>query len=147
MKRFRHEFVKTIPDRLDYCVLYISIEYGTIMHLCACGCGNEVITPLSPAGWKISYDGESISLNPSIGNWSFECQSHYWIKSGKIVWSYKFSEDEIIKTRNLDEQDQKKRYQEKLFERKDRGHIIANASKSKRFSWIDKLFFWQRRII
>lgn len=48
------------------------------------------------------FDGENISLHPSIGNWSFPCQSHYWIKNGSIKWSGKFTKEEIEEVRKRD---------------------------------------------
>lgn len=82
-----------IPDRLKDGVLYISIEHCTAIHKCACGCGNEVVTPFSPTGWSLTFNGKTVSLNPSIGNWNFKCKSHYWITKSKIEiareWSYK----------------------------------------------------------
>ena len=41
-------FVVTIPQALEPGVLYVSMEYGTVVHSCCCGCGLEVITPLTP---------------------------------------------------------------------------------------------------
>ena len=66
--------------------LYVSVEFGTVIHKCCCGCGNEVVTPLSPDDWKLMFDGRSISLYPSIGNWSFPCRSHYWIRNSRVEW-------------------------------------------------------------
>jgi hypothetical protein len=80
----KHEFVEQIPERLNDGVLYVSMSFGTVVHKCACGCGSEVVTPLSPTDWKLTFDGESISLHPSIGNWSFACRSHYWITNGQV---------------------------------------------------------------
>jgi hypothetical protein len=77
-------FVETIPEGLDAGVLYVSMNYATAIHLCACGCGKEVVTPFSPTDWKLYFDGENVTLHPSIGNWSFPCRSHYWIRGGKI---------------------------------------------------------------
>lgn len=71
--RVRHEFVQFIPDVLDSEILYISIEYAAAMHLCLCGCEERVVTPLSPTDWRLTFDGESVLLHPSIGNWSFDC--------------------------------------------------------------------------
>jgi hypothetical protein len=81
------EFVKYIPQHLDEGVLYLSMEFNTVNHLCACGCGLEVVTPLSPKSWQVTYDGEAISLYPSIGNWQFPCKSHYWIIENEVVWA------------------------------------------------------------
>lgn len=95
MKTIRYEFVKFIPELLEDGVLYISIEYSTAVHKCICGCGNEVVTPFSPAGWELRFDGKTVSLNPSIGNWSFECRSHYFIIRNKIRMARRWSEWEI----------------------------------------------------
>ncbi|WP_353963011.1 DUF6527 family protein [Streptomyces sp. NBC_00365] len=40
----------------------------------SCGCGRKVVTPLAPQEWKLTLDGVSVSLHPSIGNWSFPLQ-------------------------------------------------------------------------
>jgi hypothetical protein len=42
-----------------------------------CGCGKKVVLPLHPTHGKLTYDGETVSLSPSVGNWSFPCESHY----------------------------------------------------------------------
>jgi hypothetical protein len=97
-----HEFLEFIPDKLEEGVLYLSIEYATAAHKCACGCGNEVFTPLSRTDWKLIFDGESVSLKPSIGNWSFDCQSHYWIDEGRIVWAPSWPREKIDHGRELD---------------------------------------------
>lgn len=97
--RLRHEFVDYIPNQLNDSVLYVSIRFGTVVHRCACGCGEEVVTPLGPAEWKLTYDGRTISLEPSIGNWSFPCRSHYWIDEGSVRWARGFSEDEVALVR------------------------------------------------
>jgi hypothetical protein len=97
-----HEFVELIPGELKDGVLYISIKYATTAHKCSCGCGNEVITPISPTDWKLLFDGETISLYPSIGNWNFPCQSHYWITQNKIKWALSWSEEEITNGRRHD---------------------------------------------
>ena len=98
----KHKFVEFIPDKVEEDIIYISIPFDTITHKCCCGCGNEVVTPLSPTDWTLSYDGESVSLSPSIGNWNFECKSHYWIKNNKVKWATEWSKDEIKKSRKFD---------------------------------------------
>lgn len=95
----RHEFVEFIPDSLHPGVLYISIPYATTAHLCMSGCGNEVVLPLSPQQWKLTFDGRTVSLAPSVGNWSFECQSHYWITRDSIRWARQMSKEAIASTR------------------------------------------------
>ena len=81
-----HRFVTSVPDDVEPGVLYVSIEYDTTIHLCACGCRNQVVLPLHPTAWRVTYDGESVSMSPSVGNWSFPCRSHYWIERGRIRW-------------------------------------------------------------
>jgi hypothetical protein len=98
----RPEFVRAIPEKLSEGTLYVSIEFATAAHSCACGCSREVVTPLSPTDWKITYDGVSISLFPSIGNWSFSCRSHYWIDGGRVVWADQWSDDMIAAGRARD---------------------------------------------
>jgi hypothetical protein len=94
--------VESFPDRLDAGKLYVSIEFATVAHSCACGCKNQVITPLSPADWQLTFDGETISLRPSVGNWSFDCQSHYWIEKNKVHWASQFSRQEVDSVRAHD---------------------------------------------
>jgi hypothetical protein len=112
----KHKFVKNIPDNLEEGVVYISLIYGTVVHKCCCGCGKEVITPLSSTDWKLIFDGESVSLYPSIGNWNFDCKSHYWIRNDKVVWCRRWSKDEINAGRHEDYL-QKKRYFNKVNKR------------------------------
>lgn len=98
----QHEFVETIPRKLAEGVLYISIPYATAAHLCFCGCGSEINTPLSPTDWRLIFDGRSVSLYPSIGNWSLPCRSHYWIDRDRIGWARQMSQAEITAGRVRD---------------------------------------------
>jgi hypothetical protein len=43
-----------------------------------------------------------VSLNPSIGNWSFRCQSHYWIRRNRVIWADHWSREEIEAVRRSD---------------------------------------------
>lgn len=92
MSTLTHEFVELLPDTLEEAKIYISIPYATATHRCCCGCGKEVVTPLSPTDWKLIFDGQAISLDPSIGNWGFPCQSHYWIKKNNVKWDHQWSD-------------------------------------------------------
>src|ERR1035438_8131146 len=74
--RIRHEFVEFIPKERQEGVLYISIPYAMTVHNCFCGCGLKVVTPISPVGWKLTFDGDTVTLSPSIGSSSFPCRSH-----------------------------------------------------------------------
>jgi len=101
-KILSHEFIEYIPDDLKDGTLYVSMAFATVVHKCCCGCGSEVVTPLSPTDWKLIFDGQSISLYPSIGNWNFACQSHYWIKNNRIRWASQWSQEEITAGRKND---------------------------------------------
>lgn len=85
-QRLSHKFVEFIPEQLQEGVLYVSTTYATAAHLCFCGCGREVVTPLSPTDWRLTFNRKTVSLSPSIGNWSFPCRSHYWIKNNCVQW-------------------------------------------------------------
>lgn len=91
----RHEFVEFIPESLEPGVVYVSIPYATTAHLCCCGCGSEAVNPLAPHSWRLTFDGQSISFSPSIGNWSFPCQSHYWIRNDQVEWAGTWSQKKI----------------------------------------------------
>ncbi len=84
---FSPEFVEFIPESPKEGVLYISIRFATATHRCACGCGQIVVTPIKPADWSLTWNGEEVSIYPSIGNWNFPCRSHYWIRRNRIVWA------------------------------------------------------------
>ena len=98
----RHAFVESIPTELEERVLYVTVQYCTAVHKCFCGCGQKVVTPLSPAQWRLIFDGETVSLEPSIGNWSFRCESHYWITSGQVKAAGHFTRERIIAVRAAD---------------------------------------------
>lgn len=100
--QLRPEFVEHIPEVLEDGVLYVSMNFATTMHKCCCGCAREVIAPLSPTDWEITYNGASISVSPSIGNWSFECQSHYWIEENRVRWAGRWTPERIAQGRAAD---------------------------------------------
>lgn len=74
-----HEYVETMPKVMQQGVLYISAKYHTAIHLCLCGCGQQTVTPLNENGWSLFDVGNKITLTPSVGNYSFDCKSHYII--------------------------------------------------------------------
>jgi len=108
MKIVQHKFVEFIPDVLEEGVLYISVEYCTAIHRCACGCGQEVVTPISPTDWQLTFNGKSVSLSPSIGNWNFECRSHYWIVNNEIRYSNNWDKSQVADGRKKDKKTKKK---------------------------------------
>lgn len=93
--KFRLERVRTMPAKLEPGVLYVSEEFETAAHLCACGCGLKVRTPLGPTEWKFTDHPGGPSLKPSIGNWQLPCKSHYWIDRGEVEWSTQWTLKQI----------------------------------------------------
>lgn len=84
------EFVKYVPEQMVQGVLYVSEEFGTAIHLCACGwCKQKTVTPfhIGERGWKYTRSPEDrVTLFPSIGNYQMPCKSHYWVKDNKVIW-------------------------------------------------------------
>lgn len=103
VERIRAEFVEFVPKRVETGVLYVSRKYKTASHLCCCGCGNKVVTPLKPGGWQLTMQRGSVTLYPSIGSWSLPCQSHYFIRGNRIVWAPEWSKSEIEEGRRSDQ--------------------------------------------
>lgn len=103
--RLDPEFVDIFPDVLEQGVLFISMKYAITAHLCASGCGNKVVLPLSPAEWKMYFDGEAVSLTPSVGNWEYPCQAHYWIRGNEIHWASTWTKNQIESGRANDQRD------------------------------------------
>lgn len=90
-------FVEEIPNIIDEEILYVSLRYNSVIHRCACGCREIISTPLDREyGWTMKYDGEHISLYPSIGNGAYECHSHYFIRDNHIIW---LGETTVVKQR------------------------------------------------
>ncbi|MFC4943789.1 DUF6527 family protein [Pseudonocardia sp. GCM10023141] len=94
--------VSTIPEQPEPGVLYVSVKYATTLHLCACGCSNEVVLGISPHDWKITWDGPTVTISPSVGSWSLPCQSHYLIRRNEIRWAQRWSSEEIERGRTAD---------------------------------------------
>lgn len=111
--KLEHTFVHYIPEQLAPGVIYISMEYATAAHACCCGCGEQVITPFTPTDWKLTFDGETVSLWPSIGNWNFACRSHYIIRNSKVLGAEPWSDKKIDCGREED-----KRRKQEYFESK-----------------------------
>jgi hypothetical protein len=95
LHEIRHEFVELAPGILEPGILYISVKYKNMVHLCFCGCGQKVVTPLSPTGWELTFNGRTVSISPSVGNWNLECQSHYVISHNRVQWAGRWSKEMI----------------------------------------------------
>lgn len=105
LHKLEPEFVELMPQGLLPGTLYISISYATTQHLCACGCGNKVVLPLSPADWTMCFDGEAVSMDPSVGNWEYPCKSHYWIEKNQVRWAGRWTPAQIEAGRARDLED------------------------------------------
>lgn len=104
--RLEPVFVEFIPSEkeLRRGKLYISMQYTTTVHLCASGCGEKVVLPLNPAKWRLEFDGDRVTLWPSVGNWTLPCRSHYWIRGNKVVWASSWDDKRIAAGRRRDEE-------------------------------------------
>jgi hypothetical protein len=100
-EQFAPEFVEFVPAGLTPGVLYVSLEYATSSHLCACGCGTRVVTPLGRADWVLTFNGQ-VSLSPSIGNGQERCRSHYLIRDNRVVWCRPMSRSEAHQVHRRD---------------------------------------------
>jgi len=105
--------VQFIPKTLEAGILYVAEELGAAAHLCPCGCGAKVRTPLSPTDWSLSKTSRGPTLDPSIGNWQEPCKSHYWIRKGEIVWAPRWTEEEIAAGRKAEQKRAEQYYRAK----------------------------------
>jgi hypothetical protein len=96
---FRMERAKYIPADVKPNVLYVSDDFGIAIHLCACGCGSKVKTPLGPTEWSVKETKDGPTVWPSIGSWQLPCRSHYVIKQGRIQWAPAWTPDQIQRGR------------------------------------------------
>ena len=96
--------VQYMPKELESGVLYASEEFGTAAHLCACGCGSKIRTPLDSTEWSLEETDKGPPLYPSIGNWQQACQSHYWIYLGEVKWANKWTPEQIAAGRRGEEE-------------------------------------------
>lgn len=103
-----HEFVEHVPRQLADGILYVSLRYRTAVHRCACGCGNKVVTPIRPSDWTLIFNGDTVSLSPSVGNWQFPCRSHYWVRENRIRWSGRWTNAQIAAGRKRDLRDRER---------------------------------------
>lgn len=121
-----------MPKELQSGVLYVSKEFGTAAHLCACGCGAKIRTPLGPTEWTVKDTKNGPTLYPSIGNWQQACQSHYWIRRGEVIWAEKWTPEQVAAGR-ANEEERRRDYYDSIYDT--RGGIL------KRIWFLVKKFF------
>ena len=119
--------VEFIPKDLQPGLLYVSDRFRLAVHLCACGCGRKVTTPLKPTEWTLTATDARPSLRPSVGSWQLPCQSHYWITDGKVVWSTQWTPEQIAAGRRGEEA---------------RREAYYGELDRKRGGWLRRLFRW-----
>lgn len=102
VERLETVFVDEIPEVLEDGILYVSHTCKVALHNCACGCGEEVSTPLVRTEYSLTMEGDDASIWPSVGNHDFACASHYIIKKGRIVGAGQMSRAAIEKGRQQD---------------------------------------------
>lgn len=51
-----YRLVDAAPVTMEHGVIYVSQRYHTAAHLCACGRGLEIVTPLGPDNWSFAID-------------------------------------------------------------------------------------------
>lgn len=85
---FETVFTDGIPHKLEQGKLYVCKKDKLVMHLCPCGCGEYVMTPIdgSDYSWQYTNHNGKITLRPSIGNFSLPCKSHYYITENRVEW-------------------------------------------------------------
>jgi Family of unknown function (DUF6527) len=103
VNRITLEHVQYLPRARAPGILYVSEEFAVAGHLCACGCGNKVITPLGPAEWTFTERNGRPTLDPSVGNWQLPCRSHYVIAEGQIHWGDQWSDAQVASGRRAEQ--------------------------------------------
>lgn len=132
LKKIELQRVHYMPKELKPGILYVSEEFGAAAHLCACGCGSKIRTPLGPTEWTLEETSRGPTLHPSVGNWQKTCQSHYVIHQGEIIWAGKWTKAQIAAGRRNEEERRKKYYD--VLDRQ-RGGILYKLRR-----WVISLF-------
>ncbi len=73
-----------VPSEKEEGVLYVSDEFELCVHLCACGCGRQSVTPFFEGEWTLTREDGRFTLSPSILNRT--CGAHYFVRDNRIVW-------------------------------------------------------------
>ncbi len=129
--RIELEHVRYMPKELKPGVLYVSEEFGAAAHLCPCGCGLKVRTPLGPTDWSLSEASRGPTLFPSIGNWQQPCRSHYWICDGEITWADDWTPEEVSVGRRTEDAQSRAHY---------------DRAEQSRHRWLQKFWAWGKHV-
>lgn len=132
IKKIKLQYVHYMPKELEPGILYVSKEFGAAAHLCACGCGAKIRTPLGPTEWTLEETNSGPTLCPSVGNWQQACQSHYIICRGEIIWANKWTPEQIAAGRRNEEK-RRRDYYDAIYRK--RSGLLG-----KFWHWIKKFF-------
>lgn len=154
IKQIRPESVEFIPERIEEGVLYISERYSTAVHKCCCGCGQEVVTPLSSAEWSVKRKGGRVSLWPSIGNWSYPCRSHYVIWDSRVLEARAMTERQIQRVKANDRADKTAQIRRTNHDKdaaalisKLNAKIAASHESQSNMHWPQRLIHWWKSLL
>lgn len=123
--------VAYMPKELEPGILYAALEFGAVAHLCACGCGTKIRTPLGVTEWSLREGPQGPTLRPSVGNWQQPCRSHYLITNGEIEWAGQWTAAQIAAGRKREEDRRAAHYEAKYA--KQRGILVQF------WNWLKKL--------
>jgi hypothetical protein len=99
--------VHYIPENFDPGVFYYSEVYAIAGHLCPCGCGNKVITPIDADHWSYTQTDGKPTLYPCLENHHLPCNSTYWLIFGEVLWSNRAPYDDKPKARKTENEERK----------------------------------------
>lgn len=92
-RRLRLLQTADVPGRVRRGLVFLVVEDGIEEFLalrCPCGCGATICLNLLPderPRWSIRrHEDDTFSVHPSIWR-TTGCRSHFFIRSGRIVWS------------------------------------------------------------
>ena len=94
---------------------------------------------MKPTDWKLTFDGKTVTLDPSIGNWSFPCRSHYWLRNNKVQWAGDWSQARIDANREYD-----RRAKNRYFTGFEEGHSEIPAAKPESPQPLAKRLLWRK---
>jgi hypothetical protein len=103
-------YVESFPNTLEEGIIYISRRFRTACHLCCCGCGTKIVTPLRQTEYSLTDNNGRISLYPSVGNWNHPCRSHYVIRHGQVIPAGNMAQADIDRGRARDEAEKRTYY-------------------------------------
>jgi hypothetical protein len=72
------------------------------------------VTPLSPAQWRITFNGEAVSLYPSVGNWNLPCRSHYILKDGEVLEANIWTDEQVAYGQARDKRERETYYNSQI---------------------------------